>query len=107
MTEKTFTLFVAKQHYAKPEEDSIKKYFEEHRNMLISRERSVAEIFKLVENGYAIFPLSSDIPMRNVNNLTRMGLSSVYLAPQDYKKFLRAYAEFITGDINEGKESED
>ena len=64
-----------------------------------NKEVTIADIFKMVEDGKAFFPVNKT-PASDVEKLERIGLTPVFMRAGDFIKMRKAYKEYMGGQIN-------
>lgn len=65
-------------------------------NEVESREVTIADIFKMVEEGKAFFPVNKT-PASDVEKLEKIGLTPVFMRAGDFIKMRKAYKEYMEG----------
>lgn len=68
-------------------------------NEVESKEVTIADIFKMVEDGKAFFPVNQT-PASDVENLEKIGLTPVFMRAGDFIKMRKAYKEYMGGQTN-------
>lgn len=64
-----------------------------------SKEVSIADIGKMVEEGKAFFPVNKT-PASDVEQLEKIGLTTVFMRAGDFIKMRKAYKEYMGGQTN-------
>ena len=66
-------------------------------NKVESKEVSIADIFKMVEEGKAFFPVNKT-PASDVEKLEKIGLTPVFMRAGDFIKMRKAYKDYCGGE---------
>lgn len=71
---------------------SVRDFFNKKNHIFDSKEITIEEARKMVENGKVFFPISSTVDVSEIENYWNVGLFPVLMYAKDYNRFKKDYA---------------
>ena len=99
----TYTVFISnkilfsyKGSYGYEERlNTAKEIFFCEKNDFTPEEKSIEEIYKMIAEGFAFFPINEGTKASDIKNYIETGFKVAFLRAGDFKKFKKDYKDFI------------
>lgn len=65
------------------------------KNEFTSEEKSIEELDKMIDEGFALFPVNEGTKTRDIKDYIKMGFKIAFLRAGEFKKFKKDYKDFI------------
>ena len=89
-------LFSYKGSYGYEERlNTAKEIFFCEKNDFTPGEKSIEEIYRMIEDGFAFFPINEGTKASDIKNYIETGFKVAFLRAGDFKKFKKDYRDFI------------
>ena len=75
--------------------NTAKEIFFCEKNDFTPEEKSIEEIYKMIAEGFAFFPINEGTKASDIKNYIEMGFKVAFLRAGDFKKFKKDYKDFI------------
>ena len=75
--------------------NTAKEVFFCKKNDFSQEEKSIEEIYKMIAEGFAFFPINEGTKASDIKNYIEMGFKVAFLRAGDFKKFKKDYKDFI------------
>ena len=75
--------------------ETAKEVFYYEKNDFTPEEKSIAEIDKMIDEGFAFFPINEGTRASYIKDYIRMGFKVAFLWAGEFKKFKKDYKDFI------------
>lgn len=74
---------------------TAKEVFFCEKNDFTPEEKSIEEIYKMIAEGFAFFPVNEGTKASDIRNYIEMGFNVAFLRAGEFKKFKKDYKDFI------------
>ena len=75
--------------------NTAKEVFFCEKNDFTPEERSMEEIYRMIEGGFAFFPVNEGTRASEIKNYIEMGFKIAFLRAGDFRRFKKDYEDFI------------
>ena len=81
--------------YIKRTLNTAKEVFSCEENGFAPEDKSIEEIYRMIAEGFAFFPINEGTGSSDIKNYIEMGFKVAFLRAGDFKKFKKDYKDFI------------